>query len=140
MNIIELMSKNTAKTNFQTVNSLTSHLPKFGKNDDTLLINNEVRGSAGVDMGNGNNTVTVGKSVYINGSHSFNFGSGNDTFNIGINLDGQNVINMGEGNNTLAIGASKTYKNDGYIGANSKSAINFGAGDDIMTYVPILMA
>ena len=51
-----------------------------------------VRGSAGVDMGDGNNTVTVGKSVYINGSHSFKFGSGNDTFNIGINLDGQNVI------------------------------------------------
>ena len=118
----------------RTYSNLTTNLGKFGLGDDNITISNNVRQNGSIDLGEGNNTLTIGKSTWATaGHHRFIFGSGNDVFNVGINLDGQNTINLGEGNNQLHIGSSTYWKQDGYIGAGSKSTINFGSGNDVMT-------
>lgn len=117
-----------------TVNGdLTSNIGTFSSNNDYVWVTGVARADAKVNLGEGDNTLAIEKSVYIHGDHAFAFGSGNDTFNIGINLDGKNTINMGEGDNQLVIGASKKYTYDGYIGANSQSTISFGSGNDTMS-------
>ena len=82
-------------------------------------INTGGNGTLSLDVGDGNNSITLG-----NGTFSINAGSGNDTVTLGA-LTGTNVITLGNGANNLSVvsGAAR------YYGGNDTDTLTLGVGN-----------
>ncbi|MES2298108.1 MAG: hypothetical protein V4582_13770 [Pseudomonadota bacterium] len=133
-----------------------------GAGDDTMTVRGLIAAtatqggaSAVVDMGAGNDTLTVGTVATLNGvtgtltgsiagsvlgGATVNMGAGDDRVNLGdngnVSIGEEGVLNLGEGNNTVTLSGSIT--GDTVAVATDTDSlggeINGGAGNDTVTF------
>ncbi|TDQ57020.1 hypothetical protein EDC45_1690 [Mesocricetibacter intestinalis] len=101
--------------------------------DDSLHIRGNVLDGSPegyIDMGDGNNKISVGGSILTAGRNTFKYGSGNDIFELSGSIRGDTLItfDMGEGNNIIRAGGA----------LSGKKTIIMGNGDDSIIVGDIL--
>ena len=111
-----------------------------GAGNDTITVGKSIKGDAQVDTGAGNDSISLGG--LISGDIKINTGSGNDSINIATHITNKAQIQMGTGDDTVNVGTSIGSKvkldtgagNDQLIAheIRSHAIIKMGAGDDTL--------
>ncbi len=95
--------------------------------DNVRLDRNDINGNGDnwVELLGGNDTLTVGSNVYVDGR--IEAANGDDSVSIGNNFSSTDFIDLGNGNDTLVIGTGTV------IGTDGSGYIAGGGGNDVIT-------
>lgn len=131
---------------------LAADLATGDGNDAVTISGGVIAATSTVDLGAGNDTLTVGATVVQNGVNvlnqniagsaaggaTVNFGAGDNTLNLGdvgnVSIGEEAVVTFGDGNNTVTLSGSITGDTAGLDADTLGGEMNFGAGNNTVTF------